>query len=528
MADTLARQLQRSGTTEAWASVNPVLGVGEFGVDVTLNRAKLGDGVTSWSALGWSMMNPAEVSAVLSAAESIKAGVDATDGVMATVAADESSAFHAELSASIDGAVAVSPSSSQTFGRLQSSLTSTVGTRIVVGVDATTPNGAIWCKDTTNGVLVQSDDGLATQGINKTLPTGVTASGVSRIVRAANGYVYLLGLDTTDSRIKVWRAPHTAQGAVFAWSAALLTLEAGTTGFDGSLDASSWGANERIVVAEYGDPAGGPSVYVSSNGTSFARTYGPDSSIRHMHHIAVDPFVQGQMWMTCGDGIAKTIQRSTDFGLTWSVVVASSQWQGVQLSFTATHVWVAGDSRRGTALAIDRDTLTPRWAASNYHHDIMPPVVVVPARKITATATSGSATLASSGLFSVADQRRYVEGIRFAPDTYISAVNPPNEVTLSKPAIASGAADTVISGDLYFANAYWGAVDPETGTYYCVSNDTSNVGQKQGLFWLPRLGGRIEILDPGGESNLNMNGFVHIYRGKLLTGRWQRPLVSVQ
>lgn len=424
----------------------------------------------------------------------------------------------------------VTPTASQTFGRVQSSLTATSGTRIVIGIDETTDTGAIWMKDTTNGILVQSDNGGTSQGVNKTLPTGVTiAGGVSRIVRSPiNGNVFMLAKDTADNLWKVWSAPYTAQGTAFTWGSPLLTLTSGSVGFDGSLDATQWGANDRILVCEYGDPIGGPKIYSSSNGTSFSTVYGADASMRHMHHIAHDPYNPGEIWVTCGDGIAKTIQRSTDYGANWSVVVASSQWQGVQLSFTETHVWVAGDSRRGTALVIDRETLTPRWAASNYHHDITPPVVVVQARSINATYTSGSTTVTATGLVSTADQGRYVQSIRVLPDTYISAVNPPNEFTLSQAAFASGAATTIVSGDLYFANAYYGAVDPATGIYYCVANDTSNVGQKQGMFWLPQIGGRVEILDPGGESNISMNGFVFIYRGKIFTGRWMRPLVTIE
>lgn len=423
----------------------------------------------------------------------------------------------------------VTPTSSQTFGRVQSSLTSTAGTRVVIGIDGTTDAGAIWMKDTTNGILVQSDNGGTSQGVNKTLPTGVTVSGgLSRIVRSPiNGNVYMLAKDTADSLWKVYSAPYTAQTAAFTWSAALLTLTSGAVGFEGSLDASQWGAGDVIMVAEYGDPTGGPKIYRSTNGTSFSTVYGADATMRHIHHVSADPFNAGEIWVTCGDGIAKTIQRSTDYGVTWGVVIASSQWQGVQLSFTETDVWVAGDSRRGTVHAIDRATLTPRWAASNYHHDIVPPVVLVQARSITATATASSTTITTAGLITAADQGRYVQSIRLLPETYIASVSPPNDATLSQAAHTSGSAATTVSGDLYYANAYYGAVDPATGIYYCVSNDTSNVGQKQGMFWLSRLGGRIEILDPGGDSSISMNGFVFIYRGKVLTGRWMRPLVTV-
>ena len=47
------RILIRRDTAAAWASVNPVLAAGEFGLDRTEQRAKLGDGVTPWLELPW-------------------------------------------------------------------------------------------------------------------------------------------------------------------------------------------------------------------------------------------------------------------------------------------------------------------------------------------------------------------------------------------------------------------------------------------------------------------------------------------
>jgi hypothetical protein len=50
----MSYQIQvRADTSVNWASVNPVLALGEPGLDTTLGHMKLGDGVTSWAALGW-------------------------------------------------------------------------------------------------------------------------------------------------------------------------------------------------------------------------------------------------------------------------------------------------------------------------------------------------------------------------------------------------------------------------------------------------------------------------------------------
>jgi hypothetical protein len=43
----------RRGTTSEWSSADPVLAVGEPGLDSTVNRIKTGDGVSTWTNLPW-------------------------------------------------------------------------------------------------------------------------------------------------------------------------------------------------------------------------------------------------------------------------------------------------------------------------------------------------------------------------------------------------------------------------------------------------------------------------------------------
>lgn len=52
-------QLRRDTSTK-WGLINPVLAEGEIGIDTTLRRFKLGDGVTSWGELDWETINSNE------------------------------------------------------------------------------------------------------------------------------------------------------------------------------------------------------------------------------------------------------------------------------------------------------------------------------------------------------------------------------------------------------------------------------------------------------------------------------------
>ena len=48
----MAVQIQlRNGTAAQWTSANPILAVGEVGVETDTNKFKVGDGSTSWNNL---------------------------------------------------------------------------------------------------------------------------------------------------------------------------------------------------------------------------------------------------------------------------------------------------------------------------------------------------------------------------------------------------------------------------------------------------------------------------------------------
>ena len=48
----------RRGTTTQWSTVNPTLAAGEWGLDTTSGRYKLGDGLTAWNSLKYAAIRP--------------------------------------------------------------------------------------------------------------------------------------------------------------------------------------------------------------------------------------------------------------------------------------------------------------------------------------------------------------------------------------------------------------------------------------------------------------------------------------
>lgn len=102
----LAQILFRRGTSVEWAAANPVLAQGEPGLDTTVNRWKLGDGVTPFLTLPWAALSDADVARLEAAADALVGAVTPTDAVMATVASDPDSAFATQQRTAIAGSVA--------------------------------------------------------------------------------------------------------------------------------------------------------------------------------------------------------------------------------------------------------------------------------------------------------------------------------------------------------------------------------------------------------------------------------------
>lgn len=328
----------------------------------------------------------------------------------------------------------------------------------VRGVDAV--DGRLLAMDGSRGELRQSNDWGATWSAGKGLPSGLRPEMVNKLVRFGR-YIYLLASGPSPG---VWRAPPAAGSTPFAWSPQLLKLTPGSTAIMTDLNASPWGTHDFLFAAEYGDPVGGPSIWrigmddADGLGLNWIRSYGPDGKSRHIHGVAADPYIRGDVWATIGDGGPTTLAFSNDYGETWTRVIGDYSWQAVQISFDPRYVYLAGDQPTFSYGVLDRATLTPQIAAPNRPADLEIP------------------------------------GLHAA-------------------------------GDRYYAIAYFGSVDPATGIYYCVANDSSSAGNRMGMFYARRLGERIRILDPGGVD-INMNGEILIAHGTIYSGVWQHPALA--
>ena len=297
------------------------------------------------------------------------------------------------------------------------------------GADET--DGVVWVVDTTGGILRQgstSDAWATTAGVtwsgNKTLPTSPNAvlyTAVTKLIRFG-AHVYLLGKDSVTNLYGIYRSDPKAGSTAFVWSAPLHQFLSTAATALYTVFSSGGG---YLWLGEYGDPTGGPTVWRSSDGTTWTQIYtevGQGTPQRHMHAIAHDPYSPGTVWMTLGDANAgREIMKSTNYGTTWAVFEANAAWQAVQISFSATHIYFGGDSARGHLFVVDRETGTKRWACAG----------------------------------------------------------------LAKNQAVPGAA---ASTDTFYTNGYFGVCDPNTGEYYFSLQNDGAGGNTLGFFVVPWLG----------------------------------------
>lgn len=237
----------------------------------------------------------------------------------------------------------------------------------VEGIDLT--DSRLIGVDTQNGWLRQSTDWSATWSTNKTYPTNVAWYDFGPVVRFG-AYLYALGLDSVSNRVGIYRALPQSGNTVFSWSAPLMLMAVGTQRYSFALTADS----SYVYASEYGNPTGGPSVYRSSDGSSWT-TILTIAAALHIHAIAVDPYNAGHIWLACGDGVAGPIRYSTNSGSTFTNVPSRTGYvpQVVQLSFSADWVFAAGDATACTAFVIDRATKKWRALAPNLHSNVAIP-----------------------------------------------------------------------------------------------------------------------------------------------------------
>lgn len=384
--------------------------------------------------------------------------------------------------------------------------------------------------------ISQSSDGGQTFTA-KTLPSGVATSaasgGLASIIEH-NGSWYMQCLSSSGVA-SLFRTPIVNQATDFTWTSALKTAGAGATVISTGLASNG----TRLFWGEYGDPAGGPKLYVSDDsGATWTTVNFAGWFVRHVHGIFVDPDDPNHVWVSGGDSGSTAFHvRSTDGGSSWApapgALGSNQAWQAVQVSFDANYLYFAPDTTANwDVFRADRETLTPRWHGRQSHRHLPVPGGLPPRRVTDLVTTAGSAAVTSAtAAFTAQDvgSRIRTIGQNFVPiDSYIATVSSATAAALypskSSPQ-STAAAVAILGGEAWGAMAYYGAVDPATGVYYFVTINGAAGGNVDGLFAVMPDGHTV-LLDilttsPDGRVVIDPIG------GRVIVRAFSRPLLSV-
>jgi hypothetical protein len=304
---------------------------------------------------------------------------------------------------------------------------------------------------TRNETIYQSEDWSQTWN-RKNSPTEVKTYQRSKMLRLGNR-IYLAALSKANL-LTIWSSPPAPGTSPFVWTKEFSAAPGS------HVISTAFNSDSRFLyLGEYGDPVGGPSVYRSSGNGSWRRIFGPRGGWRHIHGVAPDPYAPGHVYMTMGDGVGAALFRADNYGDgNWTQLLPGQAngrvLQSVQLSFDADRIWLAADAAR------KKDgVVTGTTAFYLRRSDLIP---------------------------------------RVASSDYHYRLPVPNKPQAH-----------------FKANAFWGAVDPNTGNYYAVTADASPAGTETGLFFLDELGGPLQVLD---SSKAGLNGEVFIAHGEVWTG----------
>lgn len=333
---------------------------------------------------------------------------------------------------------------------------------LVMGVVGMNGAGRIWSRDATNGNLSQSDDWGANWTNLRGLPANTSQSGLGKVV-AFGGNIYTVLLDSlVANTYRVYRAPDVVRTAPLVWEAPVFTMP--TLTHANTRSCFNAGSQYLFLGTYTGLGTDDSRIYRSSDGLTWNVCYGPTAGVHHIHAVAEDPYNPGHVYAALGDNASPAgVIRSTDHGTTWSTIIPS----------------VPGENPWQSV----QISFSPNWVW-------------------------------------MAGDRIGLVCVIFDRDTLIPYQ--PCSNWHYNIAVVGGTAVT----DRYYQIGYWGAVDPGTESYYLVANDTSAAGNTQGIFVLPHIGGRIELLESKPSGGV---GEVFVGNGYMWAGerKWRPHSIAM-
>ena len=394
---------------------------------------------------------------------------------------------------------------------------------------------APYCRDDGNGVIrlctaFDANGAPSTWSNAKTIPTGTSWFNIVRVLTFKSN-LYLMTVIDASSRVGIYKATPTSGNNALTWTL-VLTATAGATTRPVCMTYDA----TYIYYTDYGDPSGGPQVYRSADGDTWG-SIATFAGIRHAHAIAADPYTAGNVWLCLGDGVAFPNRYSTDYGATWNNLpgLSGTHPQLTDISFTQDEVWFADDTAYVTSVVVDKATKTWKGASLGFHGNVAHPGKMV-AATWNAPGTIASGTPASTNVTLTGARVGHTATATITPALPAGLSIQPHVVandqvrvdivneTGSNITVNSGNAVTVIVrlfGGPFAPTVFYGAVDPASGVFYCVTQQQTQTPDV-GLFAILDKGAPPMLLDFGPYGNYG----VFISGGRVYYGNKNRAALT--
>jgi hypothetical protein len=303
----------------------------------------------------------------------------------------------------------------------------------VMGVDPSNP-GRVFGSNRSFGPYSLSNDNGTTWTNGATTAPGTTNTSVQKFV-TFGAYVYVMATDSTSGQVGIYRSTNVSAPASWSWSAALVQTPVGIEGKSTVFNAGS----QYLFLGEYESDGvdiaalGGPQLLRSADGVTWETVWGRDATVKHIHGVYEDPYNPGHIYMTLGDNSTPhSVLRSTSHG-------AAGTWVPI----------ITGGDNNWQSVQI---SFSPDW------------------------------------VWLASDRAGFNVAVFNRTDLV------PYSVAVNNPALLAVPGAAVVT-DRFYSIGYLGAVDPATGVFYLSQSDTSTTGNTFGHFYLPQMGGRLELLD---------------------------------
>lgn len=337
----MANKIQlRRDTTANWERINPILADGEPGLDITLNKLKMGDGTTTWHHLPY--LSSSEHTRLVNGSNVLSVASNGAVAIPGTITFPNGTTN--------SGSTVIAPGvyDVQSIGNTLIQTSANAGAKT-------------WTFDT-SGTLTLPDAGKVKVGTNVDITVETTdgtstydwvfgGNGITTVPGRIQGRAYTTIGNNSVTGIEQWSG---AGANAYVWFGGsnfntLYNLGSAAVGW------KMWGTggeNNKATITAIDTSLGGPSIILDGP------LYGTAPYTAAEIVSGVDPIILGNTnrWQFNPDGTLTLPSSTVNTAFNAEVYFTNDHWQTVFEAYDTTHNGGDGDKGKGPAVILDLDS----------------------------------------------------------------------------------------------------------------------------------------------------------------------------